>query len=62
MSDAGAATRTCLAVLPAVWRSESAGEKRQRLCDGLSKKDALSVCKDAVKRSADAPSGARASG
>ncbi len=43
------ATRTCPGARPAVWRSESAGEKWQRLTDGLPKKDAwFTVLRDAM--------------
>jgi len=43
------ATGTCPAARPAVWRSETAGEKWQRLTDGLPKKDAwFTVLRDAM--------------
>lgn len=43
------ATRTCPGARPAVWRSESAGERWQRLTDGLPKKDAwFTVLRDAM--------------
>ncbi len=42
-------TRTCPGARPAVWRSESAGEKWQRLTNGLPKKDAwFTVLRDAL--------------
>jgi hypothetical protein len=44
-----AATRTCPGGRPAVWRSENAGKKWQRLSDGLPKKDAwFTVLRDAM--------------
>lgn len=43
------ATRTCPQGRPAVWRSDSAGDKWQRLTDGLPKKDAwFTVLRDAL--------------
>lgn len=43
-----APTRTCPGGRPAVWRSESAGDRWQRLADGLPKKDAwFTVLRDA---------------
>jgi hypothetical protein len=43
------ATRTCPGARPAVWRSESAGEKWQKLTDGLPKSDAwFTVLRDAM--------------
>lgn len=43
------ATRTCPAARPAVWRSENAGEKWQRLGAGLPKKDAwFTVLRDGL--------------
>lgn len=44
-----AATRTCPAAQPAVWRSENAGESWQRLSNGLPKKEAwFTVLRDAM--------------
>ena len=43
------ATRACPGGRPAVWRSESAGDKWQKLTDGLPKKDAwFTVLRDAM--------------
>jgi hypothetical protein len=43
------ATRTCPAAQPAVWRTENAGEKWQKLTKGLPKKDAwFTVLRDAM--------------
>ncbi len=44
-----ASTRTCPGGRPAVWRSENAGKKWQKLTDGLPKKDAwFTVLRDAM--------------
>ncbi len=52
------ATRTCPEARPAVWRSESAGEKWQRLTDGVPKKDAwFTVLRDAMDLDDGHPSG-----
>jgi hypothetical protein len=43
-------TRTCPKAQPAVWRSDNAGEKWQKLTDGLPKKDAwFTVLRDALE-------------
>jgi hypothetical protein len=44
-----AATRTCPGGRPAVWRSENAGDKWQKLTDGLPKKEAwFTVLRDGM--------------